>query len=45
MLFAPRRSLPSDRGRVVKTWPKDVELKDMLVVQCFCFYPDSQGEK
>ena len=37
MLFAPRRSLPSDCGRVVKTWPNDVELKDMLVVQCFLF--------
>ena len=37
MLFTPRRSLPSDRGRVVKTWSKDVELNDRLVVQCFLF--------
>ena len=37
MLFTPRRSLPSDRGRVVKTWSKDVELKDRLVVQSFLF--------
>ena len=34
---SPQSTIRSRTCNDVKTWPKDVELKDRLVVQCFLF--------